>query len=202
VALSPVTERSAAARVAGIVLAAGASSRMGSNKLLLMLDGEPLVRRATRRALAAALEPVVVVLGREPERAQLALSGLACRFAFNATPHSSMSRSLHSALEALPASIDAAVVTLADMVSVTADMLREIASAAQETSAPLIASRYGDVLAPPMLFRRVLFAELLLSEGEGCGRSVVERHRADALILDWPAEALLDVDSPEEFANL
>lgn len=184
------------------MLAAGASSRMGSNKLLLMLDGEPLVRRATRRALAAGLEPVVVVLGREPERAQLALSGLACRFAFNATPQSPMSRSLHSGLEALPAGIDAAIVTLADMVSVTADMLREIASAAEETSAPLIASRYGGVLAPPMLFRRVLFAELLLSDGEGCGRSVVERHCADALILDWPAEALLDVDTPEEFAKL
>jgi molybdenum cofactor cytidylyltransferase len=175
---------------------------MGSNKLLLMLDGDPLVRRATRRALAAGLEPVVVVLGREPERAQLALSGLACRFAFNATPQSPMSRSLHSGLEALPAGIDAAIVTLADMVSVTADMLREIASAAEETSAPLIASRYGGVLAPPMLFRRVLFAELLLSDGEGCGRSVVERHCADALILDWPAEALLDVDTQEEFAKL
>jgi len=67
------------------VLAAGASRRMGANKLLLMLDGEPLVRRASRRALAAGLEPLVVVLGHESERVQLALADLPCRFAFNAS---------------------------------------------------------------------------------------------------------------------
>jgi len=81
-------------------------------------------------------------------------------------------------------------------------MVRAIASASAETAAPLVVSRYGDVLAPPILFRRPLFAELLASQGEGCGKSVVECHRADALLLDWPPDALVDVDTPEEFARL
>jgi molybdenum cofactor cytidylyltransferase len=202
VALRFVNGRSASARIAGIVLAAGASRRMGANKLLLMLDGEPLVRRASRRALAAGLEPLVVVLGHESERVQLALADLPCRFAFNAEPSSPMSSSLHRGLEYLPADIDAVVIMLPDMVGVTEHMVRAIASASAETAAPLVVSRYGDVLAPPILFRRPLFAELLASQGEGCGKSVVERHRADALLLDWPPDALVDVDTPEEFARL
>ena len=63
-------------RVAGVVLAAGASRRMGRNKMLLELEGEPLVRRAARRALEAGLTPVVVVLGHEADRARAALAGL------------------------------------------------------------------------------------------------------------------------------
>ena len=63
--------------VAGVVLAAGTSTRMGRNKLFLELDGEPLVRRAVGRASKAGLDPVIVVLGHEADRVQRALE--ACR---------------------------------------------------------------------------------------------------------------------------
>jgi CTP:molybdopterin cytidylyltransferase MocA len=65
-----------------------------------------------------------------------------------------------------------------------------------------VCSRYAQTLAPPVLFRRALFGELLASTGEGCGKAVMEHHREHALYLDWPAGALMDVDTPEEFANL
>src|SRR5881628_4179101 len=70
-------------RIAGVILAAGASRRMGKNKMLLELEGEAVVRRAARRALAAGLSPVVVVLGHEATRAQAELAGLACEFVVN-----------------------------------------------------------------------------------------------------------------------
>jgi len=79
-----MTMRSATAPIGGIVLAAGESRRMGRNKLLLPLAGEPLVRRACRRGLAAGLDPLIVVLGHESERVQEALTGLDCRFILNA----------------------------------------------------------------------------------------------------------------------
>ena len=190
------------ARVAAIVLAAGASRRMGTNKLLLPLDGEPLVRRACQRALAAGFDLLIVVLGHEAARVQAALAGLDCRFAFNADIGGPMSSSLHTGLECVPHAADAAVVMLADMVNVTEQMLRALVTAAESSAAPLITSRYGSTLAPPVLFRRVLFPELLATAGEGCGQAVVERHRAQALAVDAPLAALLDVDTPEEFANL
>ncbi len=194
--------RSAASMIAGIVLAAGESRRMGSNKLLLPFAGEPLVRRASRHALVAGLAPVIVVLGYESERVRAALAGLDCSFAFNADVGGSMSSSLHRGLEELAADAEAAVIMLADMVNVTEHMLRALVVAAQTNAAPLVSSRYGQTLAPPVLFRRVLFGELFASKGEGCGKAVVERHREHALYIDWPPAALVDVDTPEEFARL
>jgi molybdenum cofactor cytidylyltransferase len=188
--------------VAGIMLAAGASRRMGTNKLLLRLAGEPLVRRACRRALAAGLHPLIVVLGHEPERVREALTGLDCRFVVNPDVGGPMSSSLQCGLEGLPTGVEAAVIMLADMVNVTEDMVRALIVAAQTGAALLVSSRYAETLAPPVLFRRALFGELRASTGEGCGKVVVEQHREHALYLDWPLGALMDVDTPEDFAQL
>ena len=73
------------APVAGVLLAAGRSSRMGSNKLLLGVGGEPLVRRAARVALEAGLDPVVVVTGHQAALVEAALRGLPCRAAVSYT---------------------------------------------------------------------------------------------------------------------
>ena len=186
--------------VAGVLLAAGASRRMGRNKMLLKLEEETLVRRAARRALAAGLSPVVVVVGHESDRAKAELTGLACEVVVNPDFTGPTSGSLHKGLEQLGPEVGAAVVMLADMVLVTRQMLAGLVAAARGSPAPLVVSRYGDVTAPPLLFRRALFGELLAWSGEGCGKTVVQGHRDEALFLDWPAEVLADVDTPEDFA--
>jgi molybdenum cofactor cytidylyltransferase len=188
--------------IAGIVLAAGQSRRMGTNKLLLMLEGESLARRACRRALAARLDPLIAVLGHDAERVRMTLADLNCRFAFNSNAHGPMSGSLHAGLKCLPPDIDAVVVMLADMVHVTERMLGDLTALASTSNAPLIVSRYGDTLAPPVLFRRALFSDLLGSTGEGCGKAVIEQHRARAHFVDWPVAALGDVDTPDAYAEL
>jgi CTP:molybdopterin cytidylyltransferase MocA len=186
-------------RVAGIVLAAGAARRMGSNKMRLRLDGEPLVRRAARRALAAGLHPVVVVLGRDAGEVRAEVADLPCEFVVNEDFTGPTSGSLHLGLALLPDAIEGAVIVLGDMVDVTDSMIRALVDAGRTTPTPLVVSRYGDVTAPPLLFRRSLFPELLAWTGEGCGKAVVQRHRDEAVFLDWPAAALADVDTPEEF---
>jgi len=84
-------------RTAGVVFAAGASRRMGKNKMLLELDGEPLVRRSAARAIAAGLSPVVVVVGFEKTRVGAALRGLDVTFAVNSSFEGPMSGSMHAA---------------------------------------------------------------------------------------------------------
>jgi molybdenum cofactor cytidylyltransferase len=193
------TER---ASVAGVILAAGASRRMGAgrNKMLLQLEGESLLRRAARRALGAGLSPVVVVLGHEADRARAELKGLSCESVVNPDFTGPTSGSLHKGLEQLGSNVGAAVVMLGDMVLVTEQMLSGLVAAARGTEAPLVVSRYGDVTAPPLLFRRALFDELLAWSGEGCGKAVVQAHLAEAVFVDWPDAALADIDTPEDLA--
>jgi molybdenum cofactor cytidylyltransferase len=188
--------------VAAIVLAAGGSARMGRNKLLFPLSGETVLRRAVRRATVAGFDPVVVVLGHEAGRAQAELDGLACRTVVNPDWEHGINRSLRTGLAALPAESTAAVVMLADMPLVTTEMLRTLVERWRDGTAPLVISDYEGVNAPPMLYGRPLFPELLAMEGEGCGKQVVRRHREEAAAVAWPAAALADLDVPEDYERV
>jgi molybdenum cofactor cytidylyltransferase len=189
-------------RVAAIILAAGASSRMGRNKMLLDVDGMPMVRHAAAIATDAGCSPVVIVVGHDESAVREALNGIACEFVRNDNFTGPTSGSLHAGLNALGSSVDATVIMLADMVRVTAAMLRALVDAASSTAAPLCVSRYGDVLAPPLLFRRALWPELLAWHGEGCGKAVVKVHQHEAAMLDWPADSLRDIDTPDDYREL
>ncbi len=173
---------------------------MGNNKMLLELDGESLIRRAAKRALAAGLSPLVVVLGHEAGRLRAELQDLPLAFAVNPAYTGPTSGSLHQGLNALSSDVDAVVVMLGDMVRVTTETLAMLIAAARGTEAPLVVSRYGEVTAPPLLFRRALFAELLAWTGEGCGKAVVQAHTHEAMYVDRPEALLVDVDTPEDFA--
>jgi molybdenum cofactor cytidylyltransferase len=191
-----------AARVAGLVLAAGASARMGRDKLLLPLGGEPLLRRAVRTALGAGLEPVLVVLPPGAAAAREALAGLGCLVVENPDPARGQGSSLAEGIGALPADVAAAVVLLPDMPRVTAEMIAALVDRWRETGAPLVLSDYGGTQAPPALHARPLLAELAARGGDQPGKAVVAAHRAEAEVLRWPAEGLLDLDTPDDLRRL
>lgn len=170
---------------------------MGRNKMLVQLEEESLVRRVAGRALRARLSLTVIVLGHDAKRTGAELADLPVDIALNPDYTGPTNGSLHGALERLGPEVAAAVVMLADMVLVTEAMIGALVATAATSDAPLLVSRYGEVLAPRLLFRGVLFPELLAWTGEGCGKAVVQRHLGDALILDWSPETLTDMDTPE-----
>ena len=187
--------------VAGIILAAGSSTRLGTNKLFIELEGESLLRRAARRVSNAGLDPVVVVLGHEAERAEQELSGLNVRTVRNADYKTGVNSSGRAGITSVPDAA-AAVIVLADMPFVTTEMIATLVERYRTGTAPLVISDYAGVNAPPMLYDRSLFGELGSMQGEGCGRQVVKRHRAAALAVSWPAEALTDLDVPDDYARV
>jgi molybdenum cofactor cytidylyltransferase len=188
--------------VAGVVLAAGASTRMGRNKLLFALRGTSVLRRAAVQASAAGLDPLIVVLGYEADQAVRELEGLNVRPVLNLAYTKGITGSLRAGIEALPADVQAAVVMLADMPLITSDMIATLVSRFRAGSAPLVVSEYGGVVAPPILFHRALFPELLTTSVEGCGRDLVRRHRHEAETVIWPASALADLDRPEDYERI
>jgi molybdenum cofactor cytidylyltransferase len=188
--------------VAGIVLAAGASQRMGRNKLFLELDGETLLRRAVDRAGTAGLSPVLVVLGHQAERAFQEVTGLPCQPILNRDYARGINVSLRAGIAAVPAQARAAVVLLGDMPFVTARMMATLVERFRESRAPLVVSEYAGVQAPPTLFDRSLLDEFLLMEEDACAKRLVKRHRSEALVVSWPGETLTDLDLPEDYERV
>jgi len=129
-----------AGTIAGVLLAAGSSRRMGANKLLLLFEGETLLRRAARRATAAGLSPLVVVLGHEADLAGAALRGLSCEIVLNPDHARGMNGSIRAGVAAVPESAAAAVILLADMPLVTSAMIGSVVERYRQSSARLRAA--------------------------------------------------------------
>lgn len=179
-----------------VVLAAGASTRMGMQKLLLALDGEPIVRRTVRQVADTGFDEVLVVVGHEHASIVAALEGLPIRSVVNADYASGMGSSFRTAVEHL-SDTDAAMFALADQPFVTTREYRTILETYRAERPLIVSVRYGDVTAPPHLFTRELFPELaLLQHG---ARPVLERHRGQTIVLQFPPELLLDIDTPDDY---
>ena len=187
---------------AGVVLAAGTSTRMGTNKLLLDLEGASLLRRVATRALDAGLDPVVVVLGHDAEPARRQLDGLPVRIAASAGYREGIATSLRAGIAALPADTPAAVMLLADMPLVTSDMIRTVANCYRERTARIVVSDYEGIIAPPVLYHRAFFPELASLTGENAGREVVRRHSDEVQAVRWPRALLQDIDLPGDYERL
>ncbi len=172
---------------------------MGRNKLLLEVEGEPVIVRAVRRATAAGLNPVIVVLGHEADLVEAALHGLDCTTVHNVEFARGKNTSVELGIAMVPPDVSAALVLLPDMPLVTSQMLELLVERRRATRSPLVVSRYGDVAAPPILYDRWLFSEFDGSAGEACGKRILRTHRDEAVFVDWPEVALTDLDSPADY---
>jgi molybdenum cofactor cytidylyltransferase len=184
--------------VTAVVLAAGASTRMGVHKLLLPLGGEPIVRRSVRQVCEAGADDVLVVLGREATTVSAALDGLPCRLVTNTDFETGLGSSFRVAVDAVAAS-DAALFVLADQPFVTSADHRLVLDAWRDGAPLIVSARFGEVTAPPQLFARALFPELArLSQG---AKPVLERHADAARHVALPSDHLVDIDTPEDYAR-
>ena len=122
-----------------------------------------------------------MVLGHESERARPELKGLRCEVVLNAGFEEGIHSSVRTGIAAVPAGCAAAVVLLADMPLVEAEMVRTLVRRYRDGRPLLVVSDYEGVDAPPILYDRALFAELRVLEGEGCGKRVVKRHSGEAV---------------------
>ena len=182
--------------VSAVILAAGASTRMGQAKLVLMLGDEPIVRRTARQICDAGFDDVLIIVGSEHEKVLPALEGLPIRHALNSQFETGMGSSFRTAVEHLDDS-DAAMFALADQPFVTTKEYRTILDTYRQNMPAIVSVRYGEVTAPPHLFRRDLFPEL--AQLERGARPVLELHRDQTIVLRFPPELLLDVDTPEDY---
>ena len=186
--------------IAAIVLAAGASTRMGRQKLTLpMRDGRPLVRVAVEQVLAAGVDDTVVVLGGDAETVALALAPLPVRTVVNPRYAEGQSTSLRAGLDALRPGTDAAVVALGDQPLAEPDVIRHLVAAFRTTGRPIAVPVYRDGRGNPVLFAATLFDELRTVTGDRGAREVIARDptRVAEVAIDMSMPA--DIDTPEDY---
>src|SRR4028119_223468 len=146
-----------------IILAAGASTRMGTPKQLLLYQGRSFVRHIAEVANTSVCQPITVVLGANAERIKPEISQLPVQIIENQQWAEGMSSSIRVGLEALNAmnqNLDAVAIALCDQPFVSSQLLDRIVEAYRFTGKPIIACEYSGTLGVPVLFSRALFSEL------------------------------------------
>ncbi|HMQ57759.1 MAG TPA: NTP transferase domain-containing protein, partial [Rhizobiaceae bacterium] len=192
----------APSRIEAIILAAGQSRRMGAgNKLLATFDGEALIRRVARIALASSASAVTVVTGNRAAEIGAALAGLDVRIVHNPDFADGMSTSLRAGLEAMPAKTDGALVMLGDMPGVTAKGLDLLVDAFREAGgSAIVRATHNGKRGNPVILPRALFPRVADLSGDVGARHLVEGGFADTVDVELGAAASVDVDTPEALA--
>ena len=192
-------------RIAAVVLAAGRSRRMGTvNKLLIGVDGKPMVRHAVDAALAAGLTPVIVVTGHEHDKVAAALSGLAVTLVHNPDYAQGLSTSLRTGLGALPSEAEGALICLADMPRVSAAELKRLAGAfdPREGRAIIVPTRHGK-RGNPVLWARQFFAGMQAVAGDVGARHLIGANPELVAEIEMEGDGVLtDIDTPQALAKL
>ncbi|HWB51884.1 MAG TPA: molybdopterin-binding/glycosyltransferase family 2 protein [Stellaceae bacterium] len=200
----PAAKVSPGPRIAALLLAAGKSSRMGSNKLLEEIDGRPMVARTAQRLLASRARPVVAVLGNQADLVDAALGKLPVERVRNPDFAAGLSTSLKRGLATLPPEIDGVVVCLGDMPLIAGRDLDRLIAAFNplEGRAIVVPTRRGR-RGNPVLWARQFLPEMMALSGDQGARKLIEEHADLVAEVEMDNDAILiDIDTPQALAEL
>lgn len=191
-----------APRVAGLLLAAGTSSRFGSeNKLLATIDGEPVVRHAARTLVESGVQSVLVVLGHEAGEVRAALDGLPVETVVNEAYETGQASSLRTGIRAVrectPES-EAVVVALGDMPFVSPATVDALVAAYATETGDALAAAFNGQRGNPVLFDSRYFDALSETEGDIGGREILLDSDRNALVAVDDPGVRRDVDVPDD----
>jgi molybdenum cofactor cytidylyltransferase len=181
-------------KIAGILLAAGAGTRFGGNKLEAGFRGEMLGMHAAR-ALAGVTEMRIAVCSPGSQRLRAGLAALRYRIIDNPDPGAGMARSLALGLASLE-NVDGALVALADMPCIDANHLTRLIAAFDGVSA--VASEAGSLRSPPAVVPRTAWLGLIAQTGDRGARDLL----SGAQVVDTDTAMLADVDTAADLTRL
>jgi molybdenum cofactor cytidylyltransferase len=196
-----VTTASAAA---GVILAAGASRRMGEAKQLLPLRGRPLLEVAVAAACESTLDEVVVVLGASADAIAARVDFGRARVVVNPAYEEGMSTSLRAGIASLGSEITRAVVILGDQPDIDAALINRLLDAQEESRLPAAALSFDGLLHPPVVLARSMWTALDAIAGDVGLRALIRSHPESvfALPAERPGARPVDIDTRDDFEQL
>jgi molybdenum cofactor cytidylyltransferase len=191
-----------APRVAALILAAGSSTRMGSNKLLADLHGSPMIAQTVKRIAASHVETISVVTGHQADEITSALHGANVTLVHNPYYAEGMATSLRAGVAALRDSCDAILVCLGDMPLIDArDINRMIAAFNPIEHRNIVVPVHERTFGNPVLWGAEHFSSLLACEGDRGARGLLEKLRDEVVEIAVENQSVvLDADTPEALA--
>ena len=187
--------------VAGILLAAGGSGRLGRPKQLLDWKGKPFVRNVAETALAAGLDPLVVVTGDQAAKTEAVLGDLDVVIARNDNWREGQSSSVKTGLAALPPRVGAALFMVVDQPQLPLALIESLRAEHAASLAPIVAPLVDGHRSNPVLFDRATFPDFEAVQGDTGGRAIFSKHQV--VWLPWLDISLaIDVDTPEDYDRL
>jgi molybdenum cofactor cytidylyltransferase len=201
-----VSEETDAPSVAIIILAAGASARMGRPKQLLRYGSHTFLRHAAETALASVCRPVFVVLGAYADQVQNEIDNLPVQQVINERWAQGMGSSIYAGLKALEqcnhdSATEAAVLMLCDQPFITAAVINDLVTTYRLSGKGIIASEYGETVGVPAFFGRNYFAELSALSGAAGAKQIIAGHASDVVRMPFP-QGKMDIDTPQDYLQL
>jgi len=184
-----------------VVLAAGASSRFGSPKQLVRVQGRPLLHLAVSRAVEVAGHAVTVVLGAHAMQLAPLLRHSPATVVVNRDWAEGIASSIRIGIARLPATCEGALLMLADQAAVTAEDLKRLVGAWHGQPTNIAAAQYEATSGVPAIFPRGDFPSLATLRGDQGARSLLRRN-ADRITRVAMAAAAIDIDTPEDLLRL
>jgi molybdenum cofactor cytidylyltransferase len=184
-----------------ILLAAGASLRLGHPKQLLPYKRKTLLRYSLEEALASGAQPLVVVLGANADNLQKEISGYPVHTVINEHWQEGMASSIRTGIKAIteinPVA-EGAILIVCDQPFMTAGLLNTLMSTHQTTGKGIVACTYGNTFGPPAFFHQSFFPELLQLKGDVGARSIVQKNIDNVEAIPFP-NGTFDIDTYKDY---
>jgi len=190
-------------RIAAVVLAAGASTRMGTAKQLLQIDGRPLVQHVLDNVQRSGVGEIILVLGHSAAAIQRELKLEGAKVVLNENFLQGMGTSLKSGLARVDSQVQAALIILADQPFVRPETLDQLIAAHERTRAQIVIPTYRGFRGNPVLLDRSVFPEVMGLSGDiGC-RAIFGEHQDGIVKLEvGDVGILLDIDQKKDYESL
>ncbi len=199
----PITLQNEQPRVSALILAAGRSTRMGSNKLLAPIAGQPMVSHVISAAMNANLAKTTLVTGHDSDRMDRLFANENIDIIYNPDYASGMASSLRHGLATIDKNIDAVLVLLGDMPFVSTKVINSLVDAFYaahntDNGLDIVAPMYGNKRGNPVLWSVRYLDELSAIEGDTGGRYLLNKFADKVAIVPTEEDgSIIDIDTPQ-----
>ena len=187
-----------------IILAAGASTRLGKPKQLLLYHGITLLKHTVNVAANANADVVIVVLGENADLFTKEIEGLKVDVVENKEWEEGLASSVRAGLNTLlkisPAT-DAVIFMVCDQPYISSTVLNDLITTQQKTGKPIVTCNYGDAIGPPALFHKSFFPELMKLKGDSGARKIIQQNMDEVAMVLFP-KGKIDIDTETDYHAL